>query len=266
MSRSQTWLDTTPIAHRGYHDSRIPENSLGAFREAISRGMGIELDVKQAGGGELIVFHDSTTTRLTTADLDVQTSSLTELKALRLKGSDERIPTLGEVLALVRGRVPLLIEIKPVVNPHEVCSRVLETLRDYDGDLAVQSFDPRIILWFRRNSPQMLRVQLATRSDSDDVALPWLVRLLLRTMAMNLISRPSAIAYDIRTAPSFALSCWRRAFNCPVLFWTVKTSRDLDRAHRLRGNVIVDFKYFAAAEDLRVPVLSRSSIRKSPQY
>jgi glycerophosphoryl diester phosphodiesterase len=254
---ARTWLETTPIAHRGYHDSRIPENSLAAFEEAISRGMGIELDVLQTADGELVVFHDATTARLTGRNLEVRESPLWQLKALRLKGTDERIPTLTEVLELVAGRVPLLIEIKPPVTAREVCRKVLETLDGYDGDLAIQSFDPRVIVWLRKHAPAMLRVQLATRSEGGDARVPWAVRVLLGSMAMNAISRPSAIAYDIRAAPSLALAYWRRAFNCPVLFWTVKSGHDLDRAHRLGGNVIVDFMYFAAADDLRVPALQK---------
>ncbi len=253
------WLMATPIAHRGYHDSRFPENSLAAFREAISRGMAIELDVLRTADGALVVFHDLTTSRLTGVDLDVQESSLAQLKALHLNGSDERIPTLGEVLELVDRRVPVLIEIKPTAKPHDVCRRVLDSMRAYQGDLAVQSFDPRVILWFRRHAPEMLRVQLATRLRNIEAPRSRLVRVLLSTMVLNAISRPSAIGYDISAAPSLALTCWRRAFSCPVLFWTVKSNQDLDRAYRLRGNVIVDFKYFAADEDLRVPAAGAST-------
>ncbi len=222
--------------------------------------MGIELDLLETSDGELIVFHDTTTGRMTDADADVAGATLEQLKVLRLLGSEAEIPTLAEVLALVAGRTPLLLEIKPASRPGDVCGKVRDAISRYEGDLAVMSFDPRIVRWFGKHSPATLRVQLSGRFDDRDAPRSRLLRMLLRSMVLNAITRPSAIAYDIRGAPSVPLAVWSRLRRCPLLFWTVKSAADLARARELGGNVIAEGEAIdllglppaaAATDDLR---------------
>ena len=102
------------IAHRGFHNKEkgIPENSLDAFCEAIARGFAIETDIHITADGEVVAFHDNTLTRMCNADVNIEDLTLGQIKEYRLLGTDQQIPTLNQVLALVEGRVPLVIEFK----------------------------------------------------------------------------------------------------------------------------------------------------------
>ncbi|MBS1239652.1 MAG: glycerophosphodiester phosphodiesterase, partial [Proteobacteria bacterium] len=106
------WLGRHRYAHRGLHDNATPENSLAAFTAAIAQGMGIECDVQRSGDGQAMVFHDWELDRLTAEKGPVAQRNAAALTQILLKGSNDRIPTLREVLGLIRGRAPLLIEIK----------------------------------------------------------------------------------------------------------------------------------------------------------
>src|SRR3954466_4751370 len=109
------WLVRTPIAHRGLHAARDgrPENSLAAFAHACALGFPAEMDVRLTRDGEVVVFHDRALERLTGASGSVDERTAAELRGLRLLGTAEPVPLLRDVLALVAGRVPLLIELKP---------------------------------------------------------------------------------------------------------------------------------------------------------
>ena len=99
-------------AHRGLHKEGVPENSLAAFEDACRAGFGIELDVQLSHDGEVMVFHDYTLIRMTGCDKKLCELDAKELMTLTLAGTDQTIPTLKQVLALVDGRVPLLVELK----------------------------------------------------------------------------------------------------------------------------------------------------------
>src|SRR4051794_22662875 len=163
------WLMRTPIAHRGLHAAREgrPENSLAAFAHACALGFPAELDVRLTRDGEVVVFHDRALRRLTGAGGRVEERYAAEVRALRLQGTDERVPLLGEVLELVGGRVPLLIELKSGAPPTALERAVLAALDGYAGDVAIQSFKLRTVreldrcepphaighLWHRRTVP-----------------------------------------------------------------------------------------------------------------
>ncbi len=146
-------LTAVPFAHRGLHGPGVPENSRAAFRAAITRGHGIELDVQASREGEAMVFHDEDLGRLTGAGGPVASRLRPELQKVRLRENGELIPTLNEILSLVRGKVPLLIEVK--ANGREVgplCTSVARSLDWYRGPVGVMSFNPRVGYWFDRNA------------------------------------------------------------------------------------------------------------------
>lgn len=153
-----------PLAHRGYHDvsSGIQENSRKAFHAAIEAGYGIELDVQLSRDGYAMVFHDYEMSRLTHERGAIRTRTRDELLGISLKGVDETIPALPEILALVEGRAPLLIEIKdqdgamgPDVGPLE--KSVAEALSDYDGPVAVMGFNPHSVAELAKACPEIPR-------------------------------------------------------------------------------------------------------------
>ena len=100
-------------AHRGLWNEDRPENSLPAFQAAVEHGFGMELDVHITKDDHLVVFHDDTLTRICGDDRRVENLTLAELRQLQLNGTACRIPTLDEVLEIVQGKTPLLIEVKP---------------------------------------------------------------------------------------------------------------------------------------------------------
>lgn len=155
---------TVPLAHRGYHDAarRNPENALSAFQAAIEAGYGIELDVQLTADGQAMVFHDDTLDRMTAKAGPIRDHTAAELGIIRLQNSDDLIPSLPQVLALVAGKVPLLIEIKELLDTMQDTSGRLETavakaLESYTGPVAVMSFNPHCMAHMARLAPNIPR-------------------------------------------------------------------------------------------------------------
>ncbi len=143
------------FAHRGLYtaDQRVPENSLAAFQLAAEAGYGMELDVQLSRDGEVVVFHDETLDRICFVPGRVDELDSAVLCRLPLCGTEETLPRLREVLDLVAGRTPLIVELKTGRRRRELCEKTLKLLRDYPGAACVESFDPRIVAWFRFHAP-----------------------------------------------------------------------------------------------------------------
>jgi glycerophosphoryl diester phosphodiesterase len=222
------WLGGRDYAHRGLHGSSRIENSPSAFESAIQRGFGIECDVQRSADGQAMVFHDWTLDRLTGESGAVMDRTARQLGAIPLFGSTDTIPTLRQVLDLVAGRAPLLIEVKSK-REHGVaslCMAVRRTLEGYRGDHAVMSFDPRVARWFARQSPGTLRGLVVTEENARTLSGK------LRRHLALWHARPDFLAYDVRDFPSkFAAA--QRARGLPVLTWTVRSGelRAKARAH-----------------------------------
>ncbi|MBU6395462.1 MAG: glycerophosphodiester phosphodiesterase [Sphingomonadales bacterium] len=222
------WLKGVTYAHRGLHGPGKPENAMSAFAAAIEAGFGIECDVQRSSDGQAMVFHDWELDRLT-----AETGLLIERPAARLSrihliGNDEDvIPSLRELLDLVAGRVPLLIEVKtrPSTRIPAICLAVRRMLEGYRGPVAVMSFDPRVSRWFARHSSHVVRGLVMMEEGSRT--------LFARTRRHIMLWRaqPDFLAYDITDMPSrFAASQRKRGF--PVLTWTVNTPDLMERALR----------------------------------
>ena len=211
-----TRLIAKPFAHRGLHGAGVIENSRAAFEAAIRAGHGIEMDVQASADGRAIVFHDYKLERLTGRDGLVIAQKAAELARVRLLGSDETIPALPEVLALIAGRAPLLIEVKTPERDVAGLSRsVADALSGYQGSVAVMSFNPEVGRWFARHAPTRLRGLVVTEAG----------RRFRGTFERRLAlwrARPDFLAYDIRDLPSrFATA--QRMKGLPVLTWTCRT-------------------------------------------
>lgn len=190
------------FAHRGLHseDRSVPENSLEAFRQARDAGYGMELDVQLSKDGEVVVFHDDTLERVCGLEARVDELDCNELKELSLCGTEERIPLLGEVLELVNGSVPLIVELKNGRRNRELCEKTHALLSGYKGDYCVESFNPLIVGWFRHNAKDVLRGQLAANyGEYEGIKKP--LALLLSRCMLNVVSRPHFIAYKIGPKP-----------------------------------------------------------------
>lgn len=214
-------LFAKPFAHRGLHGRGIVENSPSAFRAATEAGHGIELDVQVSADGEAIVFHDYDLKRLAGADRRLVDLPAADISTHRLTGTNEAIPTLEEVLALIGGRAPLLIEVKsPGRDVTPLCEAVKRALASYIGPVAVMSFNPAIGHWFARHAPDVLRGLVATEEGRPS-------RGRLKRWFSLLWSKADFLAYDIRDLPSRFVDA-ARATGMKVGTWTVRT--DAQRA------------------------------------
>jgi len=184
-------------AHRGLWGEGVPENSLAAFARAAENGFAIELDVQLSHDGTVMVFHDYTLTRMCGRDTRLADLTAAELGEIPLDGMENTtIPTLRAVLEMVAGRVPLLIELKGESGDTALCPKLLKTLADYKGEWCVESFNPLLLQWFRKNAPHVLRGLLWTDLGKEKRDGSRLVNFLLTRMWLNCLCRPHFIAWD----------------------------------------------------------------------
>ena len=221
------WLGNWAYAHRGLHLAGVPENSLAAFRAAMARGMGIECDVQLSSDARAMVFHDFDLDRLTAESGAVALRTAEELAGIGLTGADEQIPTLRQMLDLVAGKAPLLIEIKSrrgsFAPSEQLCRAVAQDLQGYEGPHAIMSFDPRVVRWFADHAPDCTRGLVMTEEHD---------RGLVGSLRRHLFlwrARPQFMAYDVRDLPS-AFAASQRARGLPVLTWTVRSPELRERA------------------------------------
>ena len=235
------WLLDRPIAHRGLHDARRPENSGAAFEAAAAAGFPIELDVRALADDAVAVFHDRKLERMTGAPGRLEACRLDDLATLRLAGSDEPIPTLDEVLERVAGRVPVVVELKNDHHPGALERGVRACIARhgaaFDGRLAVQSFNPFTVAWFRLHAPEITRGLLA--SDFADATISPPRRFVLRRLLLAPMCAPDYVGYDLHALPYWAPALLHR-LGIPLLGWTVRTAADLERARGLVDNVIFE--------------------------
>ena len=157
-------------AHRGLHDLSlgIPENTMAAFRRAVEHGYGIELDVQLTKDGQVVAAHDFDLKRICGVEKDVDELTYEELKALPVLGTAEHIPLFQDVLDLVDGKVPLLVEIKYKHVGSSICRKAAELLDHYSGSYCIESFHPVALMWFRKYRPYTVRGQLGMNFHKDD--------------------------------------------------------------------------------------------------
>ena len=218
------FLKAQPFAHRGLHGGGVVENSQAAFRAAVALGHGIELDVQAARDGEAIVFHDATLDRLTDATGDVSARTPAELAQIKLKGTAETLVQLADILKIVGGRVPILVEVKTRdARVAPLCLSVRRAMEGYRGDVAVMSFNPLVGAWFRENAPRVVRGLVVTEDGKRNLKGG------IERWASLAKAKPDFLAYDVRDLPSKFASA-ARARGLPVLTWTVRNAEAERRA------------------------------------
>ena len=185
--------------HRGLYtrDQSVPENSLKAFELSCENDYGIEFDVHLMSDGTLAICHDNDIFRVCGEHRLLSEMTGDELKGTRLFGTDEHIPTLNEMLSLVDGRVPLIVEMKvDNGNYNELASSVWEVLREYNGLFCVESFDPRAVMWFNRHQQNVYRGQLCSSYSVLSKTAPKLAAFAVSHMLTNFLTRPHFIAHS----------------------------------------------------------------------
>ena len=239
-SRVKRWRHEV-FAHRGLHnvDAGIVENTLPAFEAACENGYGMELDIQLTKDFQLVVFHDDTLKRLTGDPRRVDECTLSELQSMPLHGIDSaRIPTFREMLDLVNGRTPLLIELKSGKNNVKLCEMMLEQLKGYRGEYIVESFNPLIVAWFRYHAPQLVRGQLVCPMKGYYPAANQTGAFLMAGLLLNFIARPDFVAYDANAKRFFSPHFQRFIFHTPMAAWTVR-SEALQTLIEKRGEISI---------------------------
>ena len=230
LGRLQGW----DFAHRGLHGDGVPENSMEAFRLALEGGYGIELDVHLMADGNLAVIHDASLKRTAGADVKIEDLTLADLDGYRLEGTQERIPLFKDVLALYEGKAPMIIELKAHGGNHgPLADAVCGMLEDYKGDYCLESFDPRVIHWLRRNRPCKCRGQLAEnffRSPDSKLAAP--LKFIMTHQLVNFLVVPDFVAYKFADRRHLGIWLSRHLWGAQGVTWTIKTREDYDTAKK----------------------------------
>ena len=232
-----SWLVKQKIAHRGLHDEVSPENSLSAFKKAVEKGYAIETDVQMTADGILLAFHDEILDRMTDGKGLISQKNFNEICNYTLKNSEEKIPLLSEVLSMVGGKVPLLIEIKSHKNIRAEEEKIKAMLEQYDGQYAFQSFNPFIVKWFKDNMPDVKSGVLS--SFFKDVKLSVFQKIILKNLWLNKLAKPDFISYNVDDAANFKKLSKIKG-TLPILFWTVRSTEQMRLVSEKCDNIIFE--------------------------
>ncbi|MBQ2898528.1 MAG: glycerophosphodiester phosphodiesterase [Oscillospiraceae bacterium] len=218
-----------PVAycHRGFHDEKLPENGLGAFKKAADCEMGVELDVQPTKDGKVVVFHDLNAKRVCGVDKLIREMTFEEVSELRLKGTEEKIPLFTEVLETLGG-VPVSCEIKTPgteVNP-EFLENVYQQSKDYEGLFNVISFNPYVLEWFRNNHPEVIRGQLS--AGTEHLGAKGFAAFALANLLTNYKAKPDFISF--RHTDKTLGFLMNRFYGTRLCAWTVRSMDEVEKA------------------------------------
>ena len=232
-------------AHRGYHNKpTVPENSMAAFRAAVERGWGAELDVHLMKDGNLAVIHDSSLLRTAGVDIRIEDLTKADLANYVLEESQEHIPLLEHVLAIFEEKTPLIVELKAVDNNHAALSEAVAKMLDhYRGDYCIESFDPRVVQWFCRNRPEVCRGQLSMNYlPGKSRKMSTCLKFAMTNLLMNYRGRPDFIAYQFEQRHLLGLRLCEKIWKPVKVAWTIRSKADMLTAEA--ENRVVIFEQF----------------------
>ena len=231
------FLKETIIAHRGVHNEKdIIENSLEAFKEAVNKNYIIELDVHFLKDGEVVVFHDDNIERMTGINKNLKDCTYDEIRNIKLLNKNTYIPKFSDVLKLVDGKVPILIELKNDNKVGLLESSLVQILKKYNGKYAVQSFNPLSIMWFKNNYPNIIRGQLVCKFKNKK--MDNIKKFILKTMFFNLITNPDYISHSVDDLSYKEVNKIKK--NKFILGWTVRNKERYDELIKYYDNLICE--------------------------
>lgn len=243
--RAPDWLTARPVAHRGLHDAArgVIENMPGAVQAAVSGNFSIEVDIQLTADGEAMVHHDDALGRLTEGSGALLGKSAAELRAVKFKNTTERMMSLDDLLTLVAGRAPLVIEVKSHFDgDRKLVKRMADVLASYSGPVVGMSFDPDQVLALREFAPNLPRGIVAQRNYDDDY---W--KKLTREQRDSMLylrhafrTEPHFVAFWVNQLPAPAPWIARNIFGCPLLAWTVRTPEQREWAARYADQMIFE--------------------------
>ncbi len=218
-------------AHRGLHGNGAAENSMTAFSRAVEAGFGIELDVRLSSDGRLVVFHDDTLDRVCGVEGRVDAYTAEELSGISLAGTGDSVPLFEDVLALVDGKVTLLIEIKEDAGKYCVTEELMRILPSYKGDYIIESFNPLALGRVKEKMPDALRGFLCENFMREKkYRTP--THFLLQALVLNVVCRPDFIVFRHSDYKNAALKLTRGIYSVPTLAWTVRSEEEEAAAYK----------------------------------
>lgn len=238
MKKDISFLKNSLIAHRGLHDinKKIPENSKKAFKEAIKNNYIIELDLHILKDNNVVVFHDDNLKRMTGINKKIKNTTYDEIKKLKLQNTNNYIPLFKDVLKLVNGKVPIIIELKYDVKCGKLEKETMNLLKNYKGMYAVKSFRPYTVYWFKKHYPNVIRGQLSC--DFYNKKMNFIAKFFCKNMLLNFITKPDFISYEIKALPNKRVSKYKDKI--PILGWVIRSSEDLEKAKKYCDNFICE--------------------------
>ncbi|WP_127089452.1 glycerophosphodiester phosphodiesterase family protein [Aquabacter cavernae] len=242
--RDLTLFTRQPVAHRGLHDAArgIVENSRSAVSAAVAGGFGVEIDVQLSADGKVVVFHDTSLDRLTQGRGAVNAQPAATLHGMTLLDTPDHILKLRDVLDIVAGRSPLLIEMKSAFDGDmRLADACVALLADYAGPFALMSFDPDLIAHVRHTAPSILR-GIVAEGRYDEREWPDLSNRLRRSLPRLLHwprTRFDFVAYRVRDLGDGTPRLMRR-LGIPVFAWTVRTPEQRARGATLADQIIFE--------------------------
>ncbi len=235
-------MDGWLYAHRGLHNNKsdAPENSLKAFALAVGKGYGIELDVQLTKDEVPVIIHDYHLRRACKTDCKVADLTYEELQQYHLFKSKEKIPTLKEVLELIGGKVPVIIELKIPWNPDCLCIKVSELLKNYEGFYCIESFNPFGLMWYKKHYPHIVRGQLSTDFHREKEEGDRFQFFLLKHLLLNFLTKPDFIAYHHVYKKALSFTICRKLYRTKPVAWTIKSQEELENSSKYYELFIFD--------------------------
>lgn len=230
------FLKTRLIAHRGYHNIKkgICENSVNAFLNAIKHNYIIELDIHLLKDNNIVVFHDKNLKRVCGINKDIKDCTYDELLKYNLFNTKDKIPLLKDVLKIVNGKVPILIEIKYYSKYGVFENKLMELLKEYKGLYAIQSFYPKTILWFKKNKKDV-PIGLLSSDFKNSNSLKSIIG---KTLLLDIFLNTDFISYNIKAIPNLYIKSKRK--KKLILGWTVKNNKELNEMKEYCDNFICE--------------------------
>ncbi|MFV0527845.1 MAG: glycerophosphodiester phosphodiesterase family protein [Lachnospiraceae bacterium] len=222
------------IAHRGLHsmEEGIPENSALAVEAAVAKGYGIELDVQMTRDRKIVVFHDADLLRACQIPEKINRCTYKELQAYTLFGTGQRIPLLKEVLQIVDGKVPVLLELKAGREYRTACLELANLLDAYEGKLAFFSFQPLAVRWFLKQRPKILRGMLLTNFHKAQGKQAWIISFIMGNSLLNFCTRPDFLAYNKNHRYTLSNIICQKLYGITSAVWTIRSQEELDKLNR----------------------------------
>ncbi len=220
------------FAHRGLFGDKIKENTAEAFQAAVDNRYGIEFDIRLSADKIPVVIHDLTLLRVFGSDRRIDLMTSDELAA-------ENVPMLSDVLKMIAGKVPLIAEIKAGGKDISVCSAAAEQFDNYKGIYCIESFNPLVLMWYKKHRPDVIRGQLSTNFFRDKEKGSPVLYFILQHLLFNFLTAPDFISYKYNYRSEPSLHICRKLYGIPAAVWTIKNEEELNSAERKKFDMYI---------------------------